>query len=419
MVAQAGQQFGAYQLTSLLAESSTAQIYRGEQRYSHINVAIKLLRRLLATPEEIDAFRAEARALARLIHPHIVRTLGFDVHEQRGFLVMDYAPGGTLRQRHPGGAVLTLETILPHVKQAADALYYAHEQGILHQALKPESLLVGRQDEILLGGFHLASAYQPAEAQPLAEIDAITAYLAPEQLQGRPCAASDQYALGVIVYEWLSGTLPFQGSGAALAQQILQAALPSLHAAAPALAPAVERVVMRAMAKDPAKRFADVQAFAAALEEAAQAEPVPQPAAASAAAAKPTSRQPAATARAAAPHTAAAHHPAGQPHTSAPAAQQPTRTRQPAPTQAPAERFGPPAPPAWQGQPPASRAPAPPPQVWPRQPAQSYPPASPPAWQRPPAPVRSPRSSSTGCIVMLIVMAVILLIFLISTASTH
>lgn len=424
MADRAGQQFGTYQLVSLLAESPIAEVYRGEQRYSHIDVALKLLRRPLATTEEIDAFRGEARTLARLIHPHIVRVLGFDVQDHIGFLVMDYTPGGTCRQRYPGGEAQTLETILPAIQQAADALQYAHEQGVIHQALKPESLLVGHQEEVVLAGFRLASAYPQAEGQTPEEISPVTAYLAPEQLQGKPGPASDQYALGVIAYEWLSGAPPFQEAGAALAQEILKAAPPPLHGDALTLWSVVERVLMRALAKDPTKRFATVQAFAAALAEAAQAEPAAQPAAASASTSRPSSQQPAAAARPAAAqpgrspaHQAAAHPPAGQAPARVPAPQGPARAAHPTPPQPPAERFGAPQPQApWQGQAPTQRAPAPAPQTWQRQPGPERPPAQPPSWQRPPVPERSARSSNVGCIIAIIVVAVIGLISLLAAA---
>jgi serine/threonine protein kinase len=391
MADRAGQQFGLYQLTSLLTESPTAEVYRGEQRYSHINVAIKLLRRPLTTTAEIDAFRGEARTLAGLGHPHIVRILSFDVQDQTGFLVMDYAPGGTLRQRHPSGEAVPLEIILPYVKQAVEALQYAHDQGVVHQALKPEKLLLGHQDAIVLAGFYLASAYPPADAQTPEETRTVTAYLAPEQLQGRASPASDQYALGVMVYEWLSGAPPFQGSGAELAQHILKTAPPPLYGGAPTRWAAGERVLMRALAKDPAKRFASVSAFAAALEEAAQAEPVPQAAAASTAAA-PASKQSAAAhpaaaqpARGSAPQPTAAHPPAGQAHARASA---PASYPQPAPQQ-----------------------------NWSRQPAPYQAPAQPPVWQRPSAPARSSSAGTVGCIIAIIV--VILVAFFAILANTH
>ncbi len=389
MADRVGQQFGVYQLTSMLAESPFTEVYRGEQRYSHIEVAVKLLRRPLASAEEIDAFRGEARALAALVHPHIARLLSFDVQEQTGYLVMDYAPGGTLRQRHPGGAIVPLETILPYAKQIADALQYAHEQSVVHQALKPESLLIGHQDEIVLAGFYLASAHQSTDQQKPEPIIAVTAYLAPEQIQGKPGPASDQYALAAIVYEWLSGSPPFQGPGTELAQQILTAAPPPLHTGVPALASAIERVVMRALAKDPAKRFASVQAFAAALEEAAQAMPAPQPAAAPAASAQAAAKQPA----------AAGHATTAQP------ARGPARPAQPGPAQPQ---------PTWQGQRPA-QAPAPVQQAGARPPVPYQVPAQPPAWQRPPARTRSSNMNTMGCVIAIILVTLIVFIIIMSS----
>jgi serine/threonine protein kinase len=385
MADRTGQEVGVYQLTSLLAEHALAEVYRGVQRYSHIEVAIKLLRRPLATSQEIDLFRGEARTLAALSNPHIARVLSFDVQNQIGYLVMDYASGGTLRQRHPSGSTLALETILPYTQQIAEALDYAHSQGVVHQDLRPENLLVGQQDSIVLAGFHLASAYPPAENEAAIDLNQINAYLAPEQLQQKPVPVSDQYALGIIVYEWLSGSLPFQGSGAELAQHILKSAPPPLHGGALAVSPLVERVVMRALAKDPSKRFPSVQAFAAALEEAAQAPPTPQPTTASAAASAP--RQPVAAGRAPAPQAgraptplAAAYPPAGQPY---------ARTQQPPPQQ------------AWQRQPAPMQ----------QQPVQQ------PAWQGSRAPTRAARSNNAGCIVALVIMAVLGLIFLL--ANVH
>lgn len=395
-----GQQFGTYQLTSLLAETAITEVYHGEQRYSHIDVAIKLLQRPLATSEAIDGFRSEARALAALIHPHIVRIQSFDVQNQIGFLVMDYAPGGSLRQRHPNGELVPLETIVGYTKQAADALQSIHNQGIVHQALKPESLLIGHQDEVLLAGFYLASAYPPADAQTSEESRKVTAYLAPEQLQGKAYPASDQYALGIIVYEWLSGARPFQGAGTELAQHILTSAPPTLQQGMLAVSPVVERVVMRALAKDPTKRFASVQAFASALEEAAAS--VPQGAGAAAAPHPAAKQTVAAQAGRGSSPQAAAHGPASQAHARVPAAQGTARSPQYPPIQQPAERFGPTQQQAWQGQP------------RPGQPAPYQTPYQQSNWQRPAAPKRSFNGANIGCVVTVIVIAFIAIIYILA-----
>jgi serine/threonine protein kinase len=160
---------------------------------------------------EVAGFLSEARTLARLRHPHIVRVLDFGVQEGTPFLVMEYALGGTLRQLHPKGTRLPLQTVVSYVKQVASALQYAHKQRLIHRDLKPENLLLGPDQEIWLSDFGLAIVAHSVRSQPFQQTAGTLAYMAPEQLQGHPTPASDQYALGVLVYEWLAGERPFSG----------------------------------------------------------------------------------------------------------------------------------------------------------------------------------------------------------------
>ncbi len=123
--------------------------------YLETQAAIKVLHTQLASTD-IEQFRIEARTIAHLIHPYIVRVLEFGVEGRTPFLVMDYAPKGTLRERHPKGTRLPLATVVSYLKQIAPALQYAHEQKLIHRDIKPENLLVGRTDEILLSDFGIA-----------------------------------------------------------------------------------------------------------------------------------------------------------------------------------------------------------------------------------------------------------------------
>jgi serine/threonine protein kinase len=232
---------------------------------------VKLLHAQLPE-EQTGQFLHEAQLLARLCHPHIVRILDFAVQEGTPFLVMEYAPGGTLRSLHPKGTRIPLETVVRYVSHVAAALQYAHNQQLIHRDVKPENMLLGSRAEVLLGDFGLArlsphtlSARTEAMEQPLA---GTSPYLAPEQLHGKPRPASDQYALGVVVYEWLCGTPPFHGSPFEIAMQHLSLPAPPLREHAPELSPAIEEVVLRALAKEPGQRFASVQDFATALERA-------------------------------------------------------------------------------------------------------------------------------------------------------
>ena len=271
MADRTGQHLGNYRLVRLLGQGGFAEVYLGEHLHLGTQAAIKLLHTQLAG-EDTDAFRKEARTIARLVHPHIVRVFDFGIEGETPFLVMDYAPNGTVRKRHPKGVALPIPTILNYIKQAASALQYAHDEHFVHRDVKPENLLLGRQEEILLGDFGIALLAQTSRSQSMQDVAGTAIYMAPEQFQGKPRPASDQYALAVMVYEWLTGACPFHGSFTEIASQHLFVPPPPLQGRTPAISLEVEQVVMTALAKDPKQRFGNVLAFATALEQASQIE---------------------------------------------------------------------------------------------------------------------------------------------------
>src|SRR5947209_9258210 len=149
MADRTGQQLGNYTLTRLLGRGGFAEVYLGEHRRLKTLAAIKVLHTQLAD-SDVDGFLKEAQFIANLEHPNIVRILDFDVLESTPFLVMSYAPNGTLRQMHPKDSVLPLATSVSYVKQVADALQYAHDEKLIHRDIKPENMLVGRSSEVCL-----------------------------------------------------------------------------------------------------------------------------------------------------------------------------------------------------------------------------------------------------------------------------
>jgi serine/threonine protein kinase len=259
-----GHIFGQYRLTALLGRGGFAEVYLGEHTRLGMQAAVKLLHAHLAE-EEAAHFQEEARIIAELIHPHIIRVLDFDIQEQIPFLVLDYAPDGSLRQRHKKGEQVSLGLVTSYVTQVAEALYYAHNRKRIHRDVKPENMLVGRQGEILLSDFGIASVAHSTSSQQTELPLGTLAYMAPEQIQGHARPASDQYALAVCVYQWLCGTLPFHGSSAEIIGQQLGHMPPPLHSILPDMAREIEDVVMTALAKEPGERFSSVQAFATAL----------------------------------------------------------------------------------------------------------------------------------------------------------
>jgi len=264
-----GQQLGNYRLISLLGQGGYAEVYLGQHVRFKQQAAIKVLHTHLSS-QEVEHFLHEAETIAALAHPAIVRVFDFDVQDGVPFLVMDYAPNGSLRRRYPKGTVVPLPQILSAIKQVAAALQYAHEQKFIHRDVKPENMLVGRQQEVLLSDFGLAALAHSSASLSTQEAVGTLPYMAPEQIEGHPRAASDQYALGVVVYEWLCGARPFEGSMTEVMVQHLTMPPPPLHEKVATIPREIEQVVLRALAKDPKARFASVQDFAAALEQTSQ-----------------------------------------------------------------------------------------------------------------------------------------------------
>src|SRR5712691_4283709 len=271
-----GQQLGNYRVIRQVGRGGFAHVYLGEHIYLKTQVAIKLLQSKVGNEEDLESFLKEARTIAYLIHPNIVRVMDFGVDGETPFLVMDYAPNGTLRQRHPKGKQLALTTITHYVKQVAAALQHAHNEKLIHRDVKPENMLLGRNNDVLLSDFGIALITQSSRYQSTQDVIGTVAYMSPEQIQGKPRPASDQYSLGIVVYEWLSGDRPFHGTFTELCTQHIIAPPPPLHEKIPAIPPDVEQVVLSALAKDPKQRFGSIQALAAALEQAClPAQPLP------------------------------------------------------------------------------------------------------------------------------------------------
>ena len=265
-----GQRLGNYRLTRLLGQGAFADVYLGEHIYLNSQVAIKVLHTQVDTHATED-FLTEARHLSHLMHPHIIRVFDFGIEHQTPYLVMDYAPYGNLRELHPPGTTVPLSTVVSYTSAIASALQFAHDQHLLHRDLKPENLLLGPKHEVLLSDFGLALLTASTESVQVQERFGTLEYMAPEQIHGQISPASDQYALAVMVYEWLSGHLPFQDSAPELANEHRSLSLTSLSELQPDISSLVEEVVFKALSKDPQRRFVDVLSFAAAFEEATQA----------------------------------------------------------------------------------------------------------------------------------------------------
>jgi eukaryotic-like serine/threonine-protein kinase len=269
-----GQQFGSYRLVRRLGVGGFASVYLGQHvRISSKQAAIKILD---LRDVNVQNFQQEAETTERLVHPHIVRLLDFDIQGGTPFLVLDYAPNGSLRACHPKGSQVPLDVVIEYLKELAPALQYAHDQQILHRDIKPDNILIGRQGELLLSDFGIALLLRTGKtsAQGSTNTGGTPAYMAPEQFRGRPEKASDQYALAVVVYEWLTGHVPFsEGDFIQLGYQHTHEPVPPLLRLAPTLPVRVAQVVEKALCKLPQDRFPTVLSFVQALDIASAALP--------------------------------------------------------------------------------------------------------------------------------------------------
>jgi serine/threonine protein kinase len=275
-----GQLLGKYRITRELGVGAFGTIYQAEDVHLGAEAVIKILDLHLAEVE-FEPFLQEARQLTHLAHPNIARVLDAGVEDGMPFLVMQYAPKGTLAHWYPRQTKHAPQVILRHVLEAASALQYAHNQGYIHQDVKPDNVLLGQADEVLLSDFGVAMLVKdlrdtstqpvvgrPASATPEGFFVGTPAYAAPEQFQENPCYASDQYALGVMIYQWLTGELPFAGGMLEVIGRKMREPPPSPRAKVPALSAEVSSVVMKSLATQPTDRFPTVQAFAEAFKQA-------------------------------------------------------------------------------------------------------------------------------------------------------
>jgi serine/threonine-protein kinase len=270
---------GRYRVTAQLGEGGMGFVYRARDANLDADVVIKVPRAsLLADPEFVSRFGREVRALVRLSHPHVVKIT--DVGQEDGvpFAVMQFLPGGSLEQRQQGPTgrrvALAPHTLAGWLEPVAEALDYIHEQGYVHRDVKPANILFDDHGNAYLGDFGVAKAVaartlagHSASLTGTGMVLGTPCYMAPEMMLGHGYDGRiDQYALAVTTYELLGGRLPFDGPtpGAILLKQTTEPP-PPLRQLVPALPEALSAAVQRALAKDPAQRFADCLAFARAV----------------------------------------------------------------------------------------------------------------------------------------------------------
>lgn len=269
-----GAMLGGCVVDELLGQGGMARVYRGKQEKLDRYVAIKVLPPYYAAdPAFVERFKLEARAMARLSHPNIVTVHDTGEGDGRLYIIMEYVSGGTLRERMTAGMPLRDVTRIIH--EIAGALSYAHAQGIVHRDVKPVNVLMDTTGRAVLSDFGIAKVLQTSAALTRAGAGVGTPeYMSPEQCRGGAVDhRADIYALGVMLYELLTGRTPFVADNyTALAHAHIYEPVPPPVRFNPRISPAVQSVVLKALEKNPADRFSQATELAQALEQAVAAQ---------------------------------------------------------------------------------------------------------------------------------------------------
>lgn len=260
---------GRYRITGRIGSGGMADVYSAEDTHLGREVAIKVLyRRFAQDAEFVERFRREAKSAAGLQHPNVVNVFDRGEHDGTYYIAMEHLRGQTLK------AVVSAEAPLDEVRaidigiQILRAAGFAHRRGVIHRDFKPHNVICDDADGVKVTDFGIARA-GASEMTETGSIMGTAQYLSPEQAQGHGVTAeSDLYSIAVVLYELLSGHVPFEGDSAvSIALKHLNDPPPALSAARPGIHPALEAVVMRGLAKQPSQRFADADEFITALEE--------------------------------------------------------------------------------------------------------------------------------------------------------
>ncbi|MDX6556643.1 MAG: eukaryotic-like serine/threonine-protein kinase [Miltoncostaeaceae bacterium] len=260
-----------YRLDELIGRGGMATVWRATDTVLDRHVAVKRLHPTLTADEELaERFRREARLVARLSHPNLVHLLDRGEDDQGPYLVMELVQGENLKSRIKRDGAMSVEEAVSVVGQVASALAYAHEQGVVHRDIKAQNVLLQPDGHAKLADFGIARLMEVDGTPGLTRTDVLMGsadYLSPEQAEGDDIdERTDIYSLGIVLYECLTGELPFKGEGfVAVAMRHLTEAMPDPRDVDPDIPDHLAACVLRATEKGPSQRFASARDFAHAL----------------------------------------------------------------------------------------------------------------------------------------------------------
>lgn len=275
MIAKGQKINNRYEVIRLLGEGGMANVYLGEDTILNRKVAIKVLRGDLSNDEKfLRRFQREALSASSLSHPNIVEM--YDVGEDDGnfYIVMEYIEGRNLKQLLKRRGSLTLNEVIDIMIQLTDGIAHAHESYIIHRDIKPQNILILDNGLIKITDFGIATALNNSQITQTNSVMGSVHYLPPEQAAGKaPSIKSDIYSMGILMYELLTGTLPFRGDNAVeIALKQMKEKLPSIRDSKSNIPQSVENIVLRACAKNPKNRYDDAKEMYKDLENALKEE---------------------------------------------------------------------------------------------------------------------------------------------------
>ncbi len=256
-----GRTIGRYRILEQIGQGGMSSVYRAVDVTTSRTVAIKIISPYLANEAQFQArFEREIKLLRRLQHPNIIPILDFGEAEGLAFIVMPFIASGTLHERLQAGPLDPVQGGRI-VDQLAAGLSYAHENGVIHRDVKPSNVLLDGQGNAVLSDFGFARPQDASQNLTGSALIGTPAYMSPEQCRGEPIdARSDQYSFAIMLYQITTGQLPFDGeTPMAVAMKHVSVPLPRPRSISPNLPEGVELVLIKALAKDPALRFASIK----------------------------------------------------------------------------------------------------------------------------------------------------------------
>ncbi len=251
-----------YSIIRTLGEGGMANVYLAYDTILDRNVAVKVLRGDLATDEKfVRRFQREALSASNLYHPNIVQIYDFDSEDGQYYIVMEYVEGKTLKQLLKRRGSLTITEVIDIMSQITDGMAHAHDSYIIHRDIKPQNIMILDNGMIKITDFGIAMALNSTQLTQTNSVMGSVHYLPPEQAAGKGSTIrSDIYSMGILMYELLTGQVPYKGDNAVeIALKHLKEPLPSIRKILPELPQSIENIILKATAKNPQNRYKDAR----------------------------------------------------------------------------------------------------------------------------------------------------------------